>query len=473
MTATGFCPPIIQLALSVVDLHRTEAWFVDGLGFLPSGGSIFMMSGPIAGPVQGLPRAASCAWWLVGRNSWFQLELFQFRRPISKLMPADFRPCDVGYTRMGVHVTDFDSTLANLARLGSEPLAPTQGQAGQRRVCVRNPDGVFVEVMEDDPLPQPPGTERDNCPVALRSVTLSTPNLEASVAYLTAFNGKGPEEVYLHKPEHEALWGLPGASCKRAVFRSGDVLVEVVQYLDPVGKPWPPGYRISDQGILNFCYGARSKEQHRAVYQRTLDFGAKPNCRPLYFDKGGIVYMNDNFGFSVEITCIPEGSRDVKYGFKPLPREQRPRHDKLQMTGKVAIAAPADRVWEILSDQDAMSQWIGFDTVRRTRDGTPDIDGYGSERFMQGKPGKVVEQITGVDAGRVIRYRVIEGGPIRFHNGEIRLRPTDGGCEVEWSIRCRSKFPLVGGLLRRVMQNMLDKMLREGLKPFAERAAAA
>ena len=174
----------------MVDLRRTEAWFVEGLGFLPAGGSILMMSGPVAGLVQGLPGAASCAWWLVGRNSWFQLELFQFRRPVAKLMTADFRPCDVGYTRMGVHVVDFDTALANLARLGSEPLAPTQGQPGQRRAVVRSPDGVFVEIMEDDPLPQPVGSERGDCPVAVRSVTLSTPNLEASVAYLTAINGR-------------------------------------------------------------------------------------------------------------------------------------------------------------------------------------------------------------------------------------------------------------------------------------------
>ena len=468
MTATVFCPPLNQLALSVVDLRRTEAWFVEGLGFLPAGGSILMTSGPVAGLVQGLPGAASCAWWLVGRNSWFQLELFQFRRPVAKLMTADFRPCDVGYTRMGVHVVDFDTALANLARLGSEPLAPTQGQPGQRRAVVRSPDGVFVEIMEDDPLPQPVGSERGDCPVAVRSVTLSTPNLEASVAYLTAINGKGPEEIALHTAEHETLWGLPGAICKRAVFRSGDVLVEVVQYFDPPGKPWPPGYAISDQGILNICYGMRLKEQHREVYRRTVDFGAKPNCRPLYFDKGGIVYMNDHYGFSVEITCIPAGSRDVKYGFEPLPREQRPRLDKVHVSGKADIAAPVDTVWQILNDHDSMAKWSGFDTVHRTCEGAPDPNGYGAQRFMQGKPGRVVEQIIGVEPQRAIYYRVIEGGPIRFHNGEILLRPTDKGCEVRWSIRCRNKYPFTGGLVRRVMQKMLDGTLQRGLRPFAE-----
>lgn len=472
MNATPLSPPLAQVALSVVDLRRSEAWYREGLGFLPAGGSIFMMSGPIAGRVQGIAGAASCAWWLVGRNRWFQLELFQFRRPLARLRPAGHRPCDIGYSRVGVHVADFDATLANLARLGSLPLAPPLGERGRRRACVLDPDGIHVEVMEHDPLPQPAGSERSGCPVAVRSVTLSTPDFDASVAYLAAINGSGPEDLPLHGPEHEGLWGLDGATCKRAVFRSGDILVEVVQYIDPVGQPWPPGYRISDQGILNIAYGLRSQPDHRQVYQRALAFGARPNCKPIYFDGGGVVYMNDPLGFSVELVCVPPGARDVKYGFEPQPRDKRPLHDNVEVAASVRIAAPAEHVWRILCDHDSMGSWIGFDSVHRRRDGAPDADGVGSERVMKGRPGTVVEQVTAVEPGRRIHYRVIDGGPIVFHNGEILLRPDGANCEVDWSIRCRSRLPFFGGVLRIVMQRMLDRMLTRGLKPHAERVAA-
>ena len=150
----GFAPPLNQIAFSVVDLRLTERWFREGFGLLPAGGSRALMRGPLAANVQGLPRAASTCWWLLGRNSWFQLELFQFERPIAKLMPADFRPCDIGYTRIGIWVEDFDATLKTLAGLGSQPLTAPLGERGGRRACVRNPDGVYVEIMEDDPLPQ-------------------------------------------------------------------------------------------------------------------------------------------------------------------------------------------------------------------------------------------------------------------------------------------------------------------------------
>jgi len=468
--AQAFHPPLAQIAFSVIDLRRSEAWFREGLGFLPAGGGRFMMSNPMAERIQGLPGAESCAWWMVGRNRWFQFELFQFRRPVSQLMPADFRPCDTGFSRLGVHVQDFDAALANLAKLGSHPLATPVGEAGSRRACVRNPDGVYVEIMEDDPLPQPAGSERGGCPVAVRSVTLSTPDFDASVAYLTAFNGKGPDEIDLHNPEHEAIWGLPGASCKRALFRSGDILIEVVQYLDPVGKPWPAGYRISDQGILNIAYGTRTQDQHKAVCARVQTMGARPNCKPLYFDGGGVVYFNDPLGFSIELVCVPNAAKDLKYGFEPLPLEKRPLADNRLVTAQVRINAPLEEVWAALNDHPAYSQWTGFDTVRVSRAGAPDAAGVGLERQMSAMLGAVVEQVVGIEPLRQIRYRVIDGAPFKYHRGEINLSAAGEQTEVHWQIGFRGKLPLVGALLRWRMQGMFQNILDNGLKPYVEGA---
>ena len=255
----SYQPPLNQIALSVVDLRLTDRWFREGFGFLPAGGSRIMASSPLTARVQGVPRSASTMWWLVGRDAGFQLELFQFRRPIARLMPAEFRPCDIGYTRMGVTVEDFDATLSRLADLGTRPFGPTMGEPGKRRVCVRNPDGVYVEIMEADPLAGFTGAAAAPCQAAARSVTVSTPDLEASVRYFTQLCGKAPEDIALHEARHEALWGLAHARCERAVFRAGSVLLEVVQYLDPPGKPRPAGYRICDQGILNIAFGADNR----------------------------------------------------------------------------------------------------------------------------------------------------------------------------------------------------------------------
>ena len=311
------------MAFSVVDLAATEAWFREGLGFRPAGGSRALMRGPLASSVQGLPRVASTCWWLVDRNRRFQLELFQFERPLARLMPHDFRPSDIGYTRIGVWVGDFDQALTRLERLGSSPLSAPVGAPGERRACVRNPDGVYVEVMEDDPL-SGAGLDpaRSSCPVALRSVTLSVPDLARSEAFFGGI-GLGLSDAELRMPEHEALWGLAGARTQGSVFSAGDALVEVVQYLDPVGRARPVDYRISDQGILNIAFGVRSKHDHGDLFRRARRAGAQPNRRPLHLPGAGVVYLNDPQRFSVELLWMSRAF-DKRFGFTPRPLRKRP-----------------------------------------------------------------------------------------------------------------------------------------------------
>lgn len=472
----GYRPPLNQVALSVVDLRRTEQWFREGLGFLPAGGSRFMASTPLTARVQGLPKAASTMWWLVGRSGGRQLELFQFRRPIAKLMPADFRPCDIGYTRIGVTVTDFDAALVRLAKLGTVPLSAPIGSPGERRVCVRNPDGVYVEILENQAQLANGDLQQENCPVDIHSVTVSTPDLAASQAFFSQMCGKGPEKIPLHAPEHEALWGLSGAQTRSAVFKAGGVLLEVVQYLSPVGKPWPGGYRICDQGILNIAFDGRNRRDFTAVYERALSVHAKPNCAPIhlpYKPHAGVVYMNDSLGFSTELMWMSAGKDQQDWGFFPLPIEQRPAPDNQQVSGKVRIDATLNSVWSVLNAQHQMSQWIGFDEVRLVREGFLDIHGVGAERYMKGWIGTVVEQVIDVVPKQSIRYRVIQGSPFQDHQGEIRLVPNGAQTDVFWTIRFRAKLPFMGGLLRIFLKSLLHKMLTKGLKPYAEREPRA
>ena len=142
-----------------------------------------------------------------------------------------------GIRRIGVWVADFDGTLTKLASLGSPPLSNPVGPVGTRRGASRNPDGVYVEIMESDPLS---GSElasaRSARPIAVRSVTLSVPDLARSVTF---FRGLGLEHssAPLRTPGDEALRGLDGTSTRGAVLSAGGVLVEIVEYLDPRGAP--------------------------------------------------------------------------------------------------------------------------------------------------------------------------------------------------------------------------------------------
>jgi catechol 2,3-dioxygenase-like lactoylglutathione lyase family enzyme len=346
--------PLNQVALSVIDLKRSEQWFREGLGFVLAGGSRLMMSGPLAAPVQGLPGAASTCCWLVGRNPWFQLELFQFCRPVAQLMPD---------------------------------------------------------------------------------------------------------------AAHEALWGLAGARTRSAVFERGDVPVEAVQYLDPPGRPWAPGYRISDQGILNIAFGARSRQEHRQLFDRALTLGARPNHRPIDLPGVGVVYVNDAQGFSVELLRMAPWA-DKHWGFVPRPLQQRPQPDNQ----RVEASVPIDAVWAVLNEQGRMGDWIGFPQVSVQREGFAQRNGRGSERFMKEPLGTVREQVTGVEAKSRIRYRVIDGSPVVYRQGEIDVAASGRGTRATWSIRFRCKVPLFGGLLPATLRRVLANMLVKGLKAHVEGA---
>ena len=463
-------PPLCQVAFSVVDLRATERWFREGLGFWPAGGSRWTMRGPLASSVQGLPRVASTCWWMVDRNEFFQLEMFQFERPPARLMEHDFRPCDLGYTRIGVWVADFDQTLAGLERLGSPPLSDPIGAAGARRACVRSPDGVYVEIMEDDPLPgsaAPPS--RSACPAAVRSVTLSVPDLARSQAF---FQGLGLEhaDAGLRAPEHEALWGLAGARTSSSVFAAGSVLVELVQYLDPVGRARPAGYRISDQGILNIAFGARSRRDHDRLYRRARAAGAGENRRPVHMPGGGVVYVNTPDHFSVELLWMSPAA-DKRWGFTPRPAGERPRADTHAIERTVRIAARVETTWDVIAGHENMAKWLGLGSVRRTVDGAPDQDGRGSERLLKLPGARITEQVVAYESPSSYRYRVTKGSPFVCHQGEIRLRANGDQTELTWTIRFRPKVPGTGRLLAIMLSRLLGRVLRSGLKPHVEALA--
>ena len=83
----------------------------------------------------------------------------------------------------------------------------------------------------------------------------------------------------------------------------------------------PADYRISDQGILNIAFGARSRRDHGELYRRARAAGARANRRPLHLPGGGVVYVNDPDGFSVELLWMSPAS-EKRWGFTPRPAAQ-------------------------------------------------------------------------------------------------------------------------------------------------------
>jgi short-subunit dehydrogenase/catechol 2,3-dioxygenase-like lactoylglutathione lyase family enzyme len=308
-----------QIALSVADLRHSQRWYRDVLGLRPGGGTN-LFAGPLASMVQGIPRSASTCWWLVDRQDSFQVELFEFRSPLVRAMPDDWRPCDIGYTAIAFSVDDVNAALDRAQLAGSPPLTDPIGDPGERRVCLRDPDGVLVELMEDDPRASAPRVRpRAEVSAVARAVTLSVPDLERSRQFFGDVLGlREATGLELHRPEHEALWGLDGATAERAALWADDMLVELVSYADPAGRPRPDGYRISDLGLLNIAFGFRDRAGFEAACRRCSEAGHEGNGPPLHLGAWSVIYVNDDQGFSVELLHV-EPWYEAQMGFRPRP----------------------------------------------------------------------------------------------------------------------------------------------------------
>jgi hypothetical protein len=135
-----------------------------------------------------------------------------------------------------------------------------------------------------------------------------------------------------------------------------------VQYLSPGPQPWPEGYRISDQGILNIAFGARNRHDFFEVYRRCVAAGARPNCPPKHLPGAGVVYVNDAQGFSFELLWTKPGLPNRMWGLEPMPLAGRPAPDTQTIEQRVRIEAPSNARGRSCRTTSAW-RLIGFDRV--------------------------------------------------------------------------------------------------------------
>jgi catechol 2,3-dioxygenase-like lactoylglutathione lyase family enzyme len=294
-----------QIALVSTDLPATLRFYADVFGYSNAGAQ-----GSWGSRIQGMGREARhIMWWLVGDQPFFQLELFGYTHPVTRPLPEDWRPSDHGWTRFGISVPDFDSSLKALKRNKVELIAPVMVKNGRRHVAVRDPHaGPVVEIIES-------GLAEQKGPV-VSYVTSSVSDIKAARAfYANVLQLKVFPLERLHTPEDEALWGLPGAQREGFVAEAQGGLIEVVSYSQPQGRPRRPDHRLADQGIQNVSLGSRSRDVAAQLIDRVKAAGYTP---PFLFENGGNIcaYINDAER-EFELASIPE-SFDYVYGFLPL-----------------------------------------------------------------------------------------------------------------------------------------------------------
>lgn len=309
---------LVQVAICTDDMPRTIRTFVEILGFDSAGGR--PRWGDRASRMQELGTGDdtyAMLWWLIGRQGFGgQVELFHHTSPPQRPRPAGWRPSDLGWTRFGVLVPDFEAVVDRLRAAGLATLTDPFEARGFRRVCFRETGSdVIVEVMEEDPsLPAAEAGTSDPRP-ALAYVAASVSDLDALRRQFTEPIGlpELPSET-IHGQEHETLWGLPDAQRQVAVFDGGGVLLEAVQYADPAPRPATADALLSDQGLMNIAVGYRERSVLAEAVGKIEAAGATSSVEIP--ETSGSTYLRLNDRLSVEMLLVPT-ELDEHFGYVP------------------------------------------------------------------------------------------------------------------------------------------------------------
>ena len=261
-------PIIIQVVMGSDDLPFCKHLYASVFGFAGAGERLIYSEHN--GQAMGFGGwGGASVLYMVGRQELVQLEFWSHTRPRQRPLPADWRPNDIGFCRLGLSTADFDGALRRLASLGLVTLTAPMVVDGRRRVCFKDPTvGVPVEIMEEGP-DLPGGRERyHDLEPAVVYVAVSVSDLDDAVAFFGAVVGLESVDGDLHSAAEEALWGLPGVRRRTALLRGGPIFLEVVQYDAPAGRPRPLDDRLDRQGLKTIAVGYRDPAQTGEIFQR-------------------------------------------------------------------------------------------------------------------------------------------------------------------------------------------------------------
>jgi uncharacterized protein YndB with AHSA1/START domain len=127
------------------------------------------------------------------------------------------------------------------------------------------------------------------------------------------------------------------------------------------------------------------------------------------------------------------------------------------------INAPRERVWARYTDHRSWPQWTGLGPMQVTLspEGTPMPDGVGCVRVVRGLGMEIVaEEVLVFEPPACMVYRIVRGGgPIRDHEGEVRMEAQGDGTLVTWRCRFEGSLPGVAPILRVALTGVFRRVL--------------
>jgi uncharacterized protein YndB with AHSA1/START domain len=136
------------------------------------------------------------------------------------------------------------------------------------------------------------------------------------------------------------------------------------------------------------------------------------------------------------------------------------------------IAAPAEVVFEVLTDHAKYSELTPLRKSELERKGKADPNGVGAIRKLTAVGPPMREEVIAFEAPSRFSYTVLSGLPVRDHVGTVELTPSGAGTKMVYAVRTQPTLPVVGfavvAAIRRAIKGLID-----GVSEESERRAVA
>lgn len=137
-------------------------------------------------------------------------------------------------------------------------------------------------------------------------------------------------------------------------------------------------------------------------------------------------------------------------------------------TVDTVINAPRDLVYSLFADREHYGDFLPIKATLKTA-GDTERQGVGSVHTLGAGPLQLVqEQITELQPGALIRYRIVAGAPVKSHTGDIVFSDADGGTRVRYSMESHPKLPVPAAAVNLALRGLITFFVN-GIRKEAER----
>lgn len=129
---------------------------------------------------------------------------------------------------------------------------------------------------------------------------------------------------------------------------------------------------------------------------------------------------------------------------------------KASFTINRTIRAPAQAVFDAMTDHRAYQDMTPMRKTTLDREGVPAPNGIGAVRRLALVGPPILEEVVGYESPSFFAYKALKGLPVREHLGEVRMREVGGNTEMTYTVSFTALVPRT--------EPVIGLVLKQGIK---------